>query len=35
LDTSDFLSSKKTLLKILKDLDQDVINRLAKADHHG
>jgi glutamyl aminopeptidase len=35
LDTSDFLSSKKTLLKILKDLDQEVMNRLAKADHHG
>jgi glutamyl aminopeptidase len=35
LDTSDFLSSKKTLFKILNHLNQDVIQRLAKADHHG
>jgi len=35
LDTSDFLSSKKTLLKMLNDLDQNMIDSLAKADHHG
>ena len=35
LDTRDFLSSKKTLLKMLNNLDQQVIDRLAKADHHG
>jgi glutamyl aminopeptidase len=35
LDTTDFLSSKKTLLKILNHLNQDVIEKLAKADHHG
>ncbi len=35
LDTTDFLSSKKTLLKILNHLNQNVIEKLAKADHHG
>jgi glutamyl aminopeptidase len=35
LDTGDFLSSKKTLLKILNHLDDAVIQKLAKADHHG
>ena len=35
LDTTDFLSSKKTLLKILNHLNHGVIDRLARADHHG
>ena len=35
LDTSDFLSSKKTLLMMLKNLSSPMIDRLAKDDHHG
>jgi glutamyl aminopeptidase len=35
LDTQDFLSSKKTLLKMLTTLTEQILLRLAKEDHHG
>lgn len=35
LDTDDFLSSKKTLLKMLLNLNEKRIVMLAKEDHHG
>jgi glutamyl aminopeptidase len=34
LDTRDFLASKKTLLMMLKQLNERTLTKLAKADHH-
>jgi glutamyl aminopeptidase len=35
LDTADFLSSKKTLIKMLTSINDKVLATLAKEDHHG